>query len=293
MRIRVALVCVSLSAGAPLRAQTPGVEMPINPDRPDLTNSPRLVDPGIVQIEAGVIRTRQDAGHHAFSSPIVARIGVRDWLEAQVGDDGLLVETEMGERATGIGNVRLGAKVRLLADSTNVGRFTILPQASLPAARGARQLGSGDPDYTLTFMTGADVGSRAHIDTNYTIGAIGSGGGRAHFVQHVLSGSMSVALTGQSSAYFEGFGISRQEAGGRAMTAIDTGVIYTIGTYMAVDGGIEAGVSGDAPAFAVFGGVSVALGHARAAGAAAHAHTRPGSPTSASADQGRDSGPRR
>ena len=240
-----------------------------------------------------MIQTRQDAEHHAFGSPIVARIGVRDWLEAQVGGDGLLIETRPGERATGIGNVRLGAKVRLLADSTNQGRFTILPQASLPAVSGARQLGSGDPDYTLTFMTGADVGPRVHIDTNYTIGAIASGGGRAHFVQHVLSGSMSVALTGQSSAYFEGFGISRQEAGGRAMTAIDTGVIYAIGTRLAVDGGIEAGVSSEAPEFAAFGGISVALGHAHAATATAHAHTRPGGPTSASAGQGRGSGPQR
>ena len=77
--------------------------------------------------------------------------------------------------------------------------------ASLPAARGERQLGSGDADYTLTFMTGADVGPRAHIDTNYSIGAIGSGGGRRHYVQHAVSGSMSVALTGQSSASSRGW----------------------------------------------------------------------------------------
>ena len=294
MPIRVAVLFGCLAVLSPsVRAQTSDAAVPISPDRPDLTNSAHLVNPGIVQIEAGVIQTRQDAEHHAFGSPIVARIGVRDWLEAQVGSDGLLIATGAGERATGIGNVRLGAKVRLLADSTNQGRFTILPQVSVPAASGARQLGSGDPDYTLTFMTGADFGLRVHVDTNYTIGAIGSGGGRAHFAQHVLSGSMSVAVTGQASAYFEGFGISRQEAGGRALTAIDTGVIYTIGTRMAVDGGIEAGVSGEAPEFAAFGGVSVALGHARATEAAAHAHARPAGPTSASAGQGRGSGPPR
>ena len=60
------------------------------------------------------------------------------------------------------------------------------------------------------------------------------------------------------------------------MTAVDTGVIYTIGTRMAVDGGIEAGLSGDAPAFAAFGGFSVALGHARAGGSGrTHAHRPP------------------
>jgi hypothetical protein len=278
-----------------LRAQTPDAVGPINPDRPDVTNSPQLIHPGLVQIESGVIWTRQDEAHRAFSTPVVARIGVRDWLEAQVGSDGLVTQTEMGEHATGVGNVRLGAKVRLLANPANVARFSILPLASLPAASGERQLGSGDADYTLTLMTGADVGRRAHIDTNYSIGAIGSGGGRRHYVQHAVSGSMSVAMTGQSSAYFEGLAVSRQEADGRAVTAVDTGVIYTIGTRMAVDGGIEAGLSRDAPAFAAFGGFSVALGHARACGADAHAHTHTGrgSPTSASAGQGRGSGPRR
>lgn len=293
---RVACVLICLAALAPaLRAQTPAAATPINPDRPDVTNSPQLVDPGIVQIESGVSWTRQDAEHRYFDSPIVARIGVRDWLEAQVGSDGLLTQTEMGEHATGIGNIRLGAKVRLLADSTNLARFSILPVVSLPAGHGSGQLGSGDPDYTLTFMTGADVGLRVHIDTNYSIGAIGRGGGRSHFVQHAVSGSMSVALTGQSSAYFEGFAISRQEADGRAMTAIDAGVIYTIGTRMAVDGAIEAGISGDAPAFAAFGGFSVAFGHAHAggAGARARAYARRRSLTSASAGQGRDSDLRR
>ena len=76
---------------------------------------------------------------------------------------------------------RLGAKVRLLADSANLAR--VVDPAAGESAGGARRetTGSGDADYTLTFMTGADVGPRAHIDTNYSIGAIGSGGGRTAF----------------------------------------------------------------------------------------------------------------
>ena len=60
---------------------------------------------------------------------------MRDWLEAQVGSDGLLTQTDMGEHATGVGNVRLGAKIRLLARSRpTVARFSILPLVSLPTA---------------------------------------------------------------------------------------------------------------------------------------------------------------
>ena len=89
------LVCLALglALATTLRAQTPGAVTPINPDRPDVTNSPLLVDTGLVQIESGATWTRQDAAHRAFATPIVARIGVRDWLEAQVGSDGLLTQT--------------------------------------------------------------------------------------------------------------------------------------------------------------------------------------------------------
>jgi hypothetical protein len=95
----------------------------------------------LVQIESGVTWTRQDAAHRAFGTPIVVRIGVRDWLEPQVGSDGLLTQTDMDEHATGVGNVRLGAKIRLLANPANLARFSILPLVSLPAASGGRQLG--------------------------------------------------------------------------------------------------------------------------------------------------------
>jgi hypothetical protein len=292
MRIGVAVwVCLAAMA-PPLSAQTPAAAMSINPDRPDLTNSPQLVAPGIVQLEMGVIQTRQEQVHR-FGSPVLARIGARQWLEAQVGIDGLLIQTDLAERVTGIGNVHVGAKIRLMGDSTGQGVFSILPQVSLPATSAAKQLGSGDPDYVVTFMTGADIGFRARLDTNYTVGAIGSGAGRGHFAQHILSASLSVRVTEQLSPYFEGVGISRQEVNGAAATTIDAGMIYTITPRLAVDAGVQAGTSGDTPAFAAFGGVSVALGHAHAGGAAPHAHARRGSSTSASAGPGRGSNPRR
>jgi hypothetical protein len=141
-------------------------------------------------------------------------------------------------------------------------------------------------------MTGRDVGPRAHVDTNYTIGAIGDAGGRGHFVEQVLSASMSLTVTERLSPYFEGFGISREEIGGGLITAIDTGAIYTIGRRMAVDGGVLVGISRDASPFAAFGGFSVALGHARACKPSGQSRSRLRVATSASAARDRGADPR-
>src|SRR5438128_1706553 len=104
MRIRIAFACVCLAAAPQLRAQTPAESMPINPDRPDLTNSPRLVAPGMVQIESGVARAWRAQGHGDFGSPVLVRIGVRDWFEAQAASDGLLIQSAPDERSVGVGN---------------------------------------------------------------------------------------------------------------------------------------------------------------------------------------------
>jgi hypothetical protein len=237
----------------------------IDPDRPDLTDSASLIEPGIVQLETGVTQTRQAPGRRSFQSPIVARIGVRPWLEAQIGTDGMVSKVESGERATGIGDVQFGAKVRLLATSAGEALFTVLPLVNLPVASVEKGLGSGASDYTLNLITGWDLGARTRLDANYIIGAIGATdtGGPGHFVQHTVSASAGFELSDRLTPYVEGFAISRDEPEGGVITSIDGGVIYRITRRMAVDGGVLVGLSVDAPSYSVFGGFSVALGRAR------------------------------
>src|SRR4051812_23283621 len=67
---------------------------PIDPDRPDLTNSAHLVDPGFVQFEVGGIYTRESDERRISGSPVGVRIGVRHWIEARVGFDGVLRSVE-------------------------------------------------------------------------------------------------------------------------------------------------------------------------------------------------------
>ena len=178
---------------------------------------------------------------------MTARIGLFDWLEGRIGTDGFLIQTDGEAHATGMGNVQIGAKLRLWANPGGVPVLSIQPTVNLPTASAEKGLGFGDADYALTVLTGTDIGVRGHVDVNYGIGSIGAGGGRPHFVAHLVSVSASIAATTRWDPYFEGYWISRQDAEGGAMTAIDTGAIYTVSPRLAFDGGVQFGVSRAAP----------------------------------------------
>jgi len=237
-----------------------GAQETVEPDRPDVTNSTHIVEIGLLQIEIGGLYTHPAARQHGFGSPITARAGLADWLEARIGSDGFLTQSDGLNRATGLGNVQVGAKLRLWADPGGVPVLSLLPSVNIPTASAEKNLGSGSADYTVAVLTGSDIGRHGHVDINYGIGSIGSGGGDPHFVQHLLSISASAAVTDNWNPYFETFWYSRQEAAGRAVLAMDAGAIYELGTRYALDGGMQFGVSGNAPAFAAFGGISIIVG---------------------------------
>ena len=231
-----------------------------DPDRPDVTNGTHIVAPGLVQVEFGGLYSRDAPGQGTANSPFTVRIGVSRWFEARVGADGLLSQSTGDLRTTGFGDVQLGAKLRLWSDPGGAPVLSILPTISLPTANTSDALVSGDVDYTVALLTGTDIGSRGHVDVNYGIGAIGAGHGLPHFSQHLLSASVSAAVTDRWNPYGEVFWFSRTDPDGDAETSFDTGVIYELGAHYAIDGGVQVGIGGPAANFAVFAGVSVVFG---------------------------------
>ncbi len=253
---RVALAAtLMLGSTATARAQEG-----IDPDRPDVTNGTHIVETGLLQLEMGVLYTRVASAQRAFGSPLTARVGLTDWLEARVGTDGFLSQTDENGRASGVGNTQFGAKLRLWADPGGIPVLSILPTINLPTADPDKGLGSGKADFTVALLTGTDIGRHGHVDINYGIGAIGSPNDQPRFAQHLVSVSASAAVTDNWNPYLEVFWFSRQEAGGGPLASIDGGAIYQIGTRYALDGGLQFGVSGNAPRFAVFGGLSLIVG---------------------------------
>jgi Putative MetA-pathway of phenol degradation len=254
-------------APAPVRvaAQNPGAVIVehdnLEPDRPDVTNGTHIVDVGLLQMEIGGVLTRNGGSQHSVGTPSTIRLGLTEWLEARVSSDGFLAVTDPTGTQSGLGNVQVGAKLRLWADPGGVPVLSILPTINLPAASESKGLGSGQADFTVAALTGVDVLTRGHVDVNYGIGRIGAGTGLPRFTQHLVSWSASVEVPGPVTPYLESFWISRQDPDGGAVGALDTGAIYVINPRLALDGGVQFGLTSAAPPLSAFGGLSVVLGN--------------------------------
>jgi hypothetical protein len=260
LRIELRLVEMALACLCMLTPAVATAQEPVEPDRPDVTNGTHIVDIGLLQIEIGGLYTHAGSRQHAFGSPVTARAGLTDWLEARVGTDGVLTQSDGLSHVIGMGNVQLGCKLRLWADPGGAPVLSLLPTINLPAASAAKNLGSGSADYTVALLTGRDLGRHGHVDVNYGTGAIGSGESEPHFIQHLVSISTSAAVSDNWNPYVEAFWFSRQEPAGPAVAAVDAGAIYELGVRYAVDGGVQIGVSRTAPALAAFGGLSIVVG---------------------------------
>ncbi len=252
--LAVCLVILSCTAGGAAAQEA------VEPDRPDVTNGTHIVDIGLLQIELGGLYTHAAPGDHAAGTPVTARVGLADWLEARIGTDGFLARHSGSSSAAGAGNLQVGAKLRVWAEPGGLPVLSILPAVNIPTASAEKGLGSGAADYTLAVLTGTDIGRHAHADVNYGLGAIGIGEGQPHFVQHLVSISTSAAASDNWNPYVEAFWFSREEANGRSVVAIDAGAIYELGERYALDGGVQLGVTSNAPAFAAFGGVTIVVG---------------------------------
>jgi hypothetical protein len=286
--LATACACLFVAASATVTsAQT--IEHPIDPDRPDLTNTAHLVGVGFVQFEAGAIYTRESDDRQVSGTPLGIRIGVRDWLEARFGFDGVVMRAaDTDGTQSGIGNIQLGAKIRVWPDSDGQSLLSLLPAVTVPTASQEKGLGSGGADYTLAALTAVELNPRSQVGINYIIGAISGEGGASHFVQHVASASLGLSATDRWNPYFEVFAISRTRVDGTPVVAINTGTLYVISPRLALDGGVQFGVSEDAPAFAAFGGFSLAVGHARTRAPQSARRVGQRTLTSASAFRGRD-----
>ena len=247
-----AFFCIGL-----LAADASG-QQPINPDRPDVTNSAHLVDAGTLQVEIGGIYTRQSTSEHRSGSPISLRLGLFDWIEARGSLDGGVTSSDSDRTVAGFGNVELGAKIRVWRDSAGNSLLAVAPQVNLPTASVEKGLGTGQFDYLLAALTGFDIGTRAHLDVNYAIGSIGVEDGEPRFAQHLASASLNTSI-GRWSPFFETFMISRDRPEGSAIVALNTGTLYLLRPNFALDGGVELGISDAAPAVAAFAGFSFAL----------------------------------
>lgn len=249
------VLVVALLVSAPALAQE------IDPDRPELTESAKLVPRGAWQLESGLALSRERQGgrraESAFEAEADLRIGVARDLELDVGWAPLVHVWGPADDA-GIGDVALGARYRFVEGVEDelwppyvaVKAFTKLPAAEEPR-------GTGRPDFGLLLLASLELPYDFEAEINVGAAAVGQTRPNGYLAQAIATASVSRELARPLLAFVELLFNAREERGGREQLAANVGLVYRLTRSLAIDAGVQTSLAGHGPDYVVRTGLSV------------------------------------
>jgi hypothetical protein len=250
----VGLLLVIASASPTLAAE-------IAPDRPELTESAKLVPRGAVQLEAGVAlsgeRHAERGTEKRFESVADLRIGVAHDLELNLGWEPL-VRVRGPDDATGSGDITLGVRYRFvegIEDAPWPPHLTLKVFAKLPVAD--EPLGTGRPDFGMLLLASLELPLGFELEVNVGAAAIGQARPSAYLAQTIATASLSRDIAPSLLGFVEFLFNSRDERDARGQLAVNLGVVYRLTRTLAVDAAVQTSLVGLGPDYTVRTGVSV------------------------------------
>ncbi len=229
-------------------------------DRPDFTESSEVIPRGWLQLEGGISLegdTQDATSHRGVGLPAaLLRLGLGFRTELRVSAEGLVSESTPGSRSSGHSDMELGAKLRLLNQSSAGIDLALLPFVSLPT--GAPGFTSGGLDPTLKVTWARDLPAGFGLTGNVNTAWLSEEGAR--FQQHALSFSLGHALAAGWGGYAEAYGFSKMSRDSGAGVTVNGGVSRPIGRHLQIDLEAGRGVTDAAPDWFVGVGFAV-LGH--------------------------------
>jgi hypothetical protein len=246
----LALALALLALAAPLSAQDlSGLKEPMEPDRPDFTNGPKLVAPGHLQVETGYTFTRTGPEKASSLGEILLRYAVDDRWEARLGLNSYdWIDTGVpGERRiSGFEDPFVEVKVRLNdAEAEHrphgVPAMGLLLQTTVPV--GSRALTADVWQPTATLALHWDLPAEWSIESNLGYSYDADGG--QPFSQTFASLSAGFQLNDKAGGFLEGYILSKESADGSATHYVDAGLSYLLSNDLALD--VRAGAGLDRP----------------------------------------------
>jgi hypothetical protein len=233
----------------------------IEPDRPELTESARLVPRGAVQLETGVAFSSERQGGLAtettFEAEADLRIGVARHVELNLGWSPL-VRVRGAEDDTGVGDVTLGVRYRFVEGFEDVPwppHLAVKVFAKLPAADEPR--GTGRPDFGALLLASFELPEEFELEVNVGGAAVGQARPNGYLGQAIATASLSRELTSSLLGFLELLFNSREARGAREQLAVNVGLVYRLTPTLAVDAGVQTSLVGQGPDYVVRTGLSV------------------------------------
>lgn len=271
-RSSVCIVFIVALAAAGVRARAAEALEPLVTDRPDITESSRVVGAATLQIETSALWRRfvTDAGEtRIFSTPTLLRLGVSRSIELRVATEAYsaLRETTTAadvEHSSGLSPFILGAKYHLTGASDDGASVGLIAFAEVP---------SGSSAFKTRYVTGGlilaadgDLSSRVSLGANAGLLVFDDGETDPRGAGS-LSAALGFGLSDRATCFAEvasgGLGLGE----GDRYVVVDAGLTFLLSAGAQVDAALGGGITeGDSPDFFATVGFSCRLSFKKSSG---------------------------
>jgi Putative MetA-pathway of phenol degradation len=240
---RPLLFFAPLALALPLRAQEPAADPRlVQPERPTVATHAHTVAPGYVEIEAGLEADRYAPGRRAVAAPVVTKVG----LTSHLSTPAYFAANSIGQ-STGVGDIAVGVKWRVLDDNALLGDFAILPAIKFPTGSTDRGTGTGSRDVGLTLISSHAFGPVA-MDLNAAYTRLGATSSTSASDAALWTASFGFPVAGRLSWVAELFGAPTIDGSGSPSTvAFLTGPTFLLQPSFNLDLGLITPLHGDMP----------------------------------------------
>ena len=260
LRTLVALVpCALLSVWASIAPA-----QPIDPDRPDLTTSAKIVSPGRPQLETGFLYEQARVGGEPTDKQLTLlatlRAGISDTLELSLETQPYSWLWSGDDEDRGSGDYTLGSKYRVYGPPPGSGGPLLAVRSYVKLPTPSEPIGSGRPDFGALLLMTLNLPGSIELDANAGVAAIGVTRPHGFIPQGIVSGSLTWAVTDRLSTITELFFTTKSDRDTHESLLTTVALMYLLTPSVALDVGARSALVGTGPDWSVLGGLSVRFG---------------------------------
>ena len=224
----------------------------ITTDRPDFVDAPEVVGKGRIQMETGILQSKE-----ARSTPTLLRVGVTDDLELRLESEGRLTDRSDPARARGWGDAAASFKWQLREGEAGAPSVGLIVQADFATGSSGFKGNGTRPSFRVPIEWELPHDLELGVMPGYYLD-------RDEFGRHVSTGQFGVTLAknlGERAYTFVEVAtprIARARDGGTT-ASFDFGGGYSFTRDLHVDAGVMLGLNRRTPDLAFTVGLSVRL----------------------------------
>jgi hypothetical protein len=243
LRIARWVLAAVFAVGAPLGAQDATDPHAVQPERPTVATHAGTVAPRWLEIETGIEHDRFEPGLSTAFTPTVFKLGIAS--HAQLSVFGSVVHDAA---TTGLGDVGVGVKWRLLDDAPLVGDFAVLPAVKFPTGDANKGTGTGTTDASFLLISSHSLGPVSmDINAGYTRrSGDGSNAPTNAALWTVSFGGPAAGKLGWTAECY-GYPGTGGPAGQAPIVAVLAGPTFLFRKWLAIDAGVIVPLAGPQP----------------------------------------------